>query len=670
METRHLEDKAVSIRNAVATHERIIVEMTGAVERRTQEAIIVRGELDEALAEITAIKADRDAILAAHDLQVAAMEARHASERAEAVQKEAKTRHDETEFLYAALDAQRTKTNELASLLQIEKNATRVLAGQLEGARREVRRAEAEAENYGHTIATLQQRLAATDQTIALLQQQIEAAHRSPFWRLVSFSLSLRSFFSNTSRRNVPLVILRLYARLPISHDMRLRIRSVVNRIAPDILPAIDKIHRGQTEPTKAFVEKEPIHLADTLADPRHREASWRLVNDIHNHTAQHGPVTHIIALPFLATGGADATAINYCNAALSNAYSSVIIVATDQTPKGPWPSLPERLLTLQLTDYFPDPDSDIRVAALFNLIALVRPRVFHNINSETAWRLIIRAGDRLRRYCKIFASIFAFQYHPETGAEVGYAASFLRDGLPHLDGLLSDNRRFVRDAIERYSLQKYEGRFFPIYNPCRNFPSAILSVARQRTQAAIQPPAITGKMKILWAGRLDAEKRIDLLAKVGRICPSVEFHVFGSAVVESASLDELRLLENIVLRGPFNDPAKLVQAEHFHAFMFTSRWEGMPNVLIEFGMLGLPIIAPAVGGVSELISEATGYLLTASPSPEEYAAAISTIRAAPAQAGTRAVNLQRLIESRHSFGAFLSAVSAVPNYLTESAER
>jgi glycosyltransferase involved in cell wall biosynthesis len=86
--------------------------------------------------------------------------------------------------------------------------------------------------------------------------------------------------------------------------------------------------------------------------------------------------------------------------------------------------------------------------------------------------------------------------------------------------------------------------------------------------------------------------------------------------------------------------------------------------VLIEFGALGLPIVAAIVGGVGELINEETGYPVGERPSVEDYVRALRAIANSPGQAARRSERLLALIGERHSRAHFAEAVARIPGYL------
>jgi glycosyltransferase involved in cell wall biosynthesis len=61
---------------------------------------------------------------------------------------------------------------------------------------------------------------------------------------------------------------------------------------------------------------------------------------------------------------------------------------------------------------------------------------------------------------------------------------------------------------------------------------------------------------------------------------------------------------------GPFQEFAAL-QPDGYDALLYTSAFDGLPNVILEAMGWGLPVIAPDVGGVSEAVRDGeTGFLI------------------------------------------------------------
>ncbi|MCA3695829.1 glycosyltransferase family 4 protein [Aquidulcibacter sp.] len=392
-----------------------------------------------------------------------------------------------------------------------------------------------------------------------------------------------------------------------------------------------------------------------------------RVQRALTHHAAKYQPITHAIILPFFAQGGAEQTAWNFARAVHKALGSGVVIIAADRKlASHNVLDPPEGALLIDLETTFGEADYRDREALLLAVLRLCQADTMHIINSEVAWRLLIKAPASLQKIGKVFGSIFAFQYDWETRQRLGYAETFLRDALPYLDGLLSDNQRFLDDALVIYGLEREKVRFSTVYNPVR-FSIEESDQASCTLWKEFASTSKQGRLQILWAGRLDREKRPELLIGTARLCPDMDFHVYGTKVVDDSDSVDISKLPNIFYHGPFTDPAAVVRDRQFHALMFTSRWEGMPNVVLEFGALGLPVVAARVGGLAELIDDQTGYPLPERAIAEDYADAFDDIATNPKEALARAAALRDRIHSRHTSDRFVQRLSEVPNYLPKN---
>ena len=103
----------------------------------------------------------------------------------------------------------------------------------------------------------------------------------------------------------------------------------------------------------------------------------------------------------------------------------------------------------------------------------------------------------------------------------------------------------------------------------------------------------------------------LEVANAVVRARPEARFLMVGDGPmrerVETATHD--RGLEgHVLLPGARDDIADLMAASD--VLLLTSRTEGMPGILIEAGMLGLPAIAYAVGGIPEVVEHGVSGLL------------------------------------------------------------
>lgn len=134
------------------------------------------------------------------------------------------------------------------------------------------------------------------------------------------------------------------------------------------------------------------------------------------------------------------------------------------------------------------------------------------------------------------------------------------------------------------------------IYNPVfmdTNLVGSALNAAKTKT--------------IVNVGRLEPQKDQETLIKAFAILhkkhPDYQLHIYGEGnerkKLESL-IDNLNLSEYIILKGSTENIFESIKSAK--AFILTSKFEGMPNALIEAMCLGLPCISTKVSGATDLI--------------------------------------------------------------------
>jgi glycosyltransferase involved in cell wall biosynthesis len=108
-------------------------------------------------------------------------------------------------------------------------------------------------------------------------------------------------------------------------------------------------------------------------------------------------------------------------------------------------------------------------------------------------------------------------------------------------------------------------------------------------------------------AFRMSEEKRpllwIEAAAQVARRDRRAHFVVYGDGPMRPDMQDlahRLGIADRLHLPGPEDEVASCYKA--MNVVMLTSRHEGLPNVLLEAQSLGIPVVAPDVGGVREAV--------------------------------------------------------------------
>ncbi|GAB2821402.1 glycosyltransferase family 4 protein [Actinoallomurus bryophytorum] len=129
----------------------------------------------------------------------------------------------------------------------------------------------------------------------------------------------------------------------------------------------------------------------------------------------------------------------------------------------------------------------------------------------------------------------------------------------------------------------------------------------------------------IAYKGHADLIEALALLATP----PPLSLIGEGSERDRLTELIGARGLDDVVtLAGAVPDARDLL--EHYEFAVLPSHGEGMPNAVLEAMAAGLPVIATAVGGVPEIVSDGVTGILVPARAPADLAAAIEAIAGDP----------------------------------------
>lgn len=124
----------------------------------------------------------------------------------------------------------------------------------------------------------------------------------------------------------------------------------------------------------------------------------------------------------------------------------------------------------------------------------------------------------------------------------------------------------------------------------------------------------------VVFAGRLDREKGVYLLAEAAKLAPEVRFVVAGRGAAE----DALRGIPNVELVGFLtgSDLRQLI-ARAQAAVVPSICLENCPLTILEARALGVPSITMNMGGMAELVEDGVTGTLVPEPTPEALAGAL-----------------------------------------------
>jgi glycosyltransferase involved in cell wall biosynthesis len=138
---------------------------------------------------------------------------------------------------------------------------------------------------------------------------------------------------------------------------------------------------------------------------------------------------------------------------------------------------------------------------------------------------------------------------------------------------------------------------------------------AEQRRQVLRDLGLAQGRPVILGVFRLSEEKRpemfVDACKLIAQRVPGIRAFIAGCGPMQRETEDAIRrtgLSGRVTLLGQRTDVPVLMSIASL--VLLTSRHEGMPNVLLEAQLAGVPVVATRVGGTPDCVADGvTGFL-------------------------------------------------------------
>jgi glycosyltransferase involved in cell wall biosynthesis len=324
-----------------------------------------------------------------------------------------------------------------------------------------------------------------------------------------------------------------------------------------------------------------------------------------------------------------------------------VVVITTDgagMMPSGKFPQGVRHVdLPTALQGKLP---RDFNERSLVEVLRALAPKVVFNVNSRLMWDALGSYGQALSASMRLFGCLFCNE-RTNTGAWTGYP---LRRFYRHFDllaGVCTDSQ-FLADQLRRdYML--------PAGDAAR---ITVLRGPVDHSIALAPLPEGNPRPQIFWSGRMDAQKRVDLLYEIAALMPQAEFHVWGEKVLKGGPpLPEPP--RNITLHGAYARFAEL-PLERADLWLYTSGWDGIPQTLLEVGMTGVPIVGTSVGGTGEVLHPTLAQALPQEAHAGDYVTAIKTVLAQTTKARTKARALREYLIQRHTAESYSRAIAEV----------
>ena len=357
----------------------------------------------------------------------------------------------------------------------------------------------------------------------------------------------------------------------------------------------------------------------------------------------------YIIAVPHIRMSGAARVAAIFASAlAELRAAGDVLIVSTDSQEAEYAHWLPEDIDWLCLSNFTGLLGAENQMYAFLDIMRGVGCETLINVNSRLAWEMLTLFGRQIPQEFTVVTYLFTWDETP-SGARVGYPIQWLRDTANAHHLLFTDNRSLAEDVADRMGYHGGDGgvEVVPLYTP--------VDPAEAKPVTAAVPKS-GSKPRFLWAGRFDRQKRVDILVAIARANPNFRFDVYGKPVLDGKPLQEYDPPGNLKTKGVYSDLSSVLETP-YTGFLYTAQWDGIPTILLDIGAAGLPIVAPGVGGIPELLDSDTGWLVEDFTDVEAFSAALTEMAQDPAEATRRSSQMRDRIARQFSRDQYLNQI-------------
>lgn len=327
-----------------------------------------------------------------------------------------------------------------------------------------------------------------------------------------------------------------------------------------------------------------------------------------------------------------------------SVAPEDVVVIYTDRGGRAAVGELPDGVHEIDLATPIFGMFEDPRQRTLVALLRSLQAEVIVNVDSEMFYDTLIPFGRALAASERIFLAMFGSE-QTAIGTWEGSSLSSFYALFPFVSGVVTDSA-YVRDELaRRYQIPAADlERIHVLPAPAR--PEIPLATA----------PSRSTRPTVFWAGRWERRQRVDLAIKVAERMPEVDFRILG----ESQPTGSLgRLPENVRLL-PHRTRLEEADFDQADAWLYTSSWDGVPSLLLEVAMTGVPIVASGVGGVMEILGECGGWPVEHWREPDAYVAALRAVFADPEGARARARDLRERLLSERPASAYGGLAASV----------
>jgi len=403
---------------------------------------------------------------------------------------------------------------------------------------------------------------------------------------------------------------------------------------AVELEPLIGQAWRATSQPKQLPLRNESVIRGAAAIHACHDEAGLR-------------PARILIVTDRPGGGGDGFDGILARTLSETIAADEIVVVYTDgggPTPAGHFPAgvrtvdLASRLEGVEL--------AAVREQTLVSLIRSFRADAVLNIESKLFYAALAPYGKALSTSERIFLCFFGDDRGP-LGVWDGWSLRWVYPAFEDLGGIITESTRLRDRLIEHFQLSPAEQEMIHVFQ----------AEARTDIPAAVRSEMPDRRPVVCWQASPKRQQGRAIAVELARRMPDVDFRLYGVV----PGLRKGKIPANLTAIAAPVDIRKGGLAG-VDAWLHTSRGDATANVLLDVAMAGVPIVAAEVSGVTDVLSDADGWLVHETDEVAAYAKAVREIIDDPAAAARRSSALrERLLAERPSSAAYVAGVLLRP---------
>jgi glycosyltransferase involved in cell wall biosynthesis len=323
-----------------------------------------------------------------------------------------------------------------------------------------------------------------------------------------------------------------------------------------------------------------------------------------------------------------------------------IVVIYTDEGGEAPAGRFPDGVREVDFATHITEMDEEWQEHTLVMLLRSFQADSIVNVNSGTLHRAMRAYGSALATTERVFP-IFFCNEQGEIGNWYGWPSIQFYRLFDQVTKVITDSEYLAQWFDDIYQLDARSRE------KVRVFQAPVDPTLPLASPGASSRPS--DRPTVFWAGRWDRQKKIGLVLEIARLMPDVDFRMWGESVLQQSRLT--RLPENVKVEGTYAAFTDLDLGEA-DVWLYTSAWDGVPSILLEVAMTGVPIVGSLVGGTGEVLSEADAWPVAEVDNAEAYVNAVREVLADPAAARRSALGLRERLLRERSETAFAEQVT------------